>query len=100
MSADNGVYIGRFPTDEGFEYRVAYAQAIENTDYRDYMRWMRCDEEAARREAAESILLTFGARKVFVTEEDAWKEAALIHGKMEWTEYGVSLLEFDRPFPT
>ena len=30
MSADNGIYIARFPTELGCEYRVAHLQAIDN----------------------------------------------------------------------
>jgi hypothetical protein len=34
MSADNGVYIARFPKADGsFEFRVAHLTNIENTDY-------------------------------------------------------------------
>lgn len=41
MSADNGIYIATFPTDNGGEeYRVTHAQAIENVEdeycVRDY----------------------------------------------------------------
>ena len=35
MSADNGIYVGKFPTVDpnNFEYRVIHAQAIENLSY-------------------------------------------------------------------
>lgn len=39
MSADNGIYIAKFPTKQcGEEYRVTHATAIENVDYDEYVR--------------------------------------------------------------
>lgn len=39
MSADNGVYIGIFPTANGDkEYRVTHAQAIDNVECDEYVR--------------------------------------------------------------
>ena len=101
MSADNGIYIGRFPTgvDENFEYRVAHAQAIDNTSWQDHMRWRKCNEEFAREQANESICLVFGGCEVFTSETKAIKEANKIHDIIQWVEYGVSILVFDKPFP-
>ncbi len=90
MSADNGIYLGEFPTHEGgVEYRVIHAQAIDNVDYgtqeeQDYTRvsYFGCvpafsDIEAARKEA-------------FRLEEKIMRETGVL-------EYGVCSSKFDRP---
>lgn len=115
MSADNGIYILKTPKDEGFEYRVAELQAIENLNY---------DEEAPDAESCEKYnqylhtpcakciawdkkynsedkdVLIRNARRmwkkspVFFASEDAWLYAQ----QMDWTEYGVCRITIDREF--
>ena len=59
MSADNGIYIGKFPDG----YRVTHAQAIENIDYYPH----------GSRKELEMIRNYFGKSQVFPTYEEARK---------------------------
>jgi hypothetical protein len=87
MSADNGIYIGKFPTDSGHEYRVIHAQAIENVDYGNI------EMQNAYRFAY------FGRKGVEVFAD---RGIALVYA-YDWAkefdilEYGVVEIEFDRP---
>jgi hypothetical protein len=94
MSADNGIYIGSFPTQDGStEYRVIHAQAIENVDYGSTQ-----EQDAYR-------FLYFGGAEVFKTLDET---AALAEAHRQEAEiladpfcavleYGVNTLTFDRP---
>ena len=96
MSADNGIYIARFPltSDEkvGHEWRVVHAQAIDNCDY----------GEPEMQDAYRFAY--FGKSKSYSTEEEALKCAHEIYKRMESEEgdffileYGISFLRFSRP---
>lgn len=91
MSADNGIYIGRFPTaDGGMEYRVIHAQAIENVDY------------GTEEEQDLYRVLYFGSDSthppsVFTSRDEAYDYAHLIAEGYDILEYGVSELTFSRP---
>src|SRR5882762_7171151 len=93
MSADNGVYILRTPAPDrdGFEFRVAHAQAIENAEW------------PVQAEADEYIVATFGDSWVFSRRGRAKAVAHLIHDEIVasgwYTEYGVQVIDVDRPFP-
>lgn len=78
MSADNGIYIAKFPDG----YRVIYAQAIENISYFD-----KGTEEY-------NIVLQnyFGHSELFHTELGAYEKARNVQGEYEWTEYGIVYL--------
>lgn len=86
MSADNGIYIGIFPTtDGGKEYRVIEASAIDNVncgteEYQDHMR-----------------LLYFGKAKSLPGFVSAITEAFKLKEEYPILEYGINELEFDRP---
>lgn len=88
MSADNGIYIGEFPTSSGGkEYRVTEAAAIDNCfDQTGYSK-EDTDDYRAR---------YFGKATVFydLTEAEMY---AFDLSRKNWTEYGVQYLEFDRP---
>lgn len=92
MSADNGIYIAKFPRmngTPGFEYRVIHAQAIENCDYgtpeqQDAYRWSYFGKETAYFDKDEAAL---EANKM-ADEEEA---------EGYFLEYGVCHLDFDRP---
>lgn len=82
MSADNGIYIAKFPDG----YRVAHAAAIDNLDY-----YPEGSEE--RKQVLKDY---FGDAKVFQTHEEAYSEAKRI--EKEWVkddedfcflEYGI-----------
>lgn len=88
MSADNGVYIGRF-TDG---LRVIEAQAIDNC----------YEHEGEDPKLTEAYRVSyFGRAFVYTDADEAWKEAQRrYHRVMEdcgICEYGVSELDFKSP---
>jgi len=85
MSADNGIYIGKFPTKDGWiEYRVIEAAAIENVADGN-----RMEQDAYR-------ALYFGQAPATRSEDMAlyWAKEK---SKQFYTEYGIKVLDFDRP---
>jgi hypothetical protein len=93
ISADNGVYIGRFTKDDGFEYRVIHAQAIENCDY---------DKSFPEKLIHAYRVIYYGASEVY-DKEGAWKRAQELYEEVmkDWgiCEYGVSEIQYNEPFP-
>lgn len=76
MSADNGIYIAKFPDG----YRVCYGMAIENIDY----------YPEGSKERKKELKEHFGKSKLFKKEEDAWIEAHKMEKKWnDYLEYGV-----------
>lgn len=77
MSADNGIYIAKFPDG----YRVAMAQCIENIDY----------YPAGTKERKEMLRDYFGESKVYKFLWLARREADRIERKWykEEDEYGI-----------
>ncbi|EKD89631.1 MAG: hypothetical protein ACD_33C00023G0002 [uncultured bacterium] len=78
MSADNGIYIVKFP--DGF--RVAYAQAIEIIDY-----YLEGSDERK-----EKLKMYFGNSKVYVEKELAILAAHSLAEQYEYLDYGVRLM--------
>ena len=83
MSADNGIYIGEWLGSDGNpEYRVTYASAIDNCDYRSRFPKEFIDAQ---------VFYYFGQREVYHDLELARKEAFRILDDAEkdglWTEY-------------
>ena len=99
MSADNGIYILKTPKDnnEGFEYRVIHAQAIENIYWDDVNGY---DYENPN----PVILMDYFGNAPVLTE----KEATQLVFKMEKEvleddfcpvlEYGINTITFPKPF--
>ena len=94
MSADNGIYIGCFPIENGsIEYRVIHDQAIDNVNYGS-----KLEQDAFR-------FLYFGEKHVFQTldKDAAMAEAHRIEEEIlnddycRVLEYGITTLVFDRP---
>jgi len=88
MSADNGIYILRTPTKggDGFEYRVAHAQAIENLNYAGVVGdWY--------------TVVYFGNSEVHTGENSAFVAAAKEYEAHGWTEYGICSIKRDEEFP-
>lgn len=85
MSADNGVYIARFPTATGEEFRVVECTNIEDADY------------GTETEQDEWRSWRFENAKVFNNKEDATTYAYKLESDLQVCEYGVSYLSFDRP---
>jgi hypothetical protein len=75
MSADNGVYIAKFPDG----YRVAHAQAIENIDY----------YPAGTKERKAMLKNYFEKSDLYETKEQAFAMGYRIESEFSWTEYGV-----------
>lgn len=79
MSADNGIYIAKFPDG----YRVTHAQAIDNVDYFPEGTPERKDE----------LKNKFGRSEVFDNMNDALNKARRLEKEIEdeglWTEYGI-----------
>lgn len=83
MSADNGIYILE---TYGPEYRVVYAQAIDNV-FGDFD-----DECADWKGSPEFMKEYFGEAKVYTSVEEAWDEASLMAEKYEYLEDGICLI--------
>ena len=93
MSADNGIYILKtlmppkktnnyYESQNGYEYRVAHCQAIENIDYSDLY-----------------LPLYFGDSPVFTECSEAMNYAKTLENEIGWTEYGIEILEQEVYFP-
>ncbi len=110
MSADNGVYIGRFKhvecsrplvdergayydIEDGYEYRVAHAQAIENCDYNSGF-----DSDIPKEVIDAYRVLTYGSVPIFTDKDSAYRQAQEL-AKLQPTEYGISEIHYDVPFP-
>ena len=96
MSADNGVYIGRFTTKDDpskLEYRVIHAQAIDSCDLRQDL-----PDDVIR----ANIVMYYGQTNA-VSEEEAFEQAHNLHLDIirdgSFTEYGTCLMPYDIPFP-
>lgn len=74
MSADNGIYVAKFPDG----YRVVHAQAIDNLDY--------YKDEALRINEIHSY---FGRSTVIQTKDAALLEAHRMSKDIPILEYGV-----------
>ena len=100
MSADNGIYIGRFYSfglkskKNRFEYRVIHTQAIENCDYA--IQYPKKLIDASRVEY-------YGDADVCYTEQEAWEQAKAFYDEVMEDdgilEYGMSRINYDVPFP-
>lgn len=78
MSADNGVYIGKFKDG----YRVIYAAAIDNLDFHEPGSW---EEREVWREYWEGA-------KVYQTKAEALLAAHEMAEEIDILEYGVSMM--------
>lgn len=107
MSADNGIYIGKFPKEDqvgvlpgacDYEYRVVEGQAIDNIYFFE-------DETLARKfndENPRAIVDYFGAADV-LTQDAALnlafsKENDIMASAFPVLEYGISTLIFKKPW--
>jgi hypothetical protein len=85
MSADNGIYIAKFPDG----YRVAYAMGIDNIDY----------YPMGSKKRKKELKRYFGNSPVFEQKENAEKYAFEIYHDMERDEiehgmFGYFVLEY------
>lgn len=99
MSADNGIYILKTPSQDGFEFRVTHAQAIENI-YWDKTAPDNYDPNGN----PEEVINYFGKCKVFTNSIDALKFAQDKADKIlsddfcPILEYGISQIVLLNPF--
>lgn len=93
MSADNGVYVAKFPTSNGgVEYRVEHLQNIEDLDYE--LNGLEClpkDVVVAYRN------FSFADSFAFTDEQEAIRCAHELEESLPFTEYGVCSVEYDTP---
>ncbi len=97
MSADNGIYIAKFPIDQGksgyFEYRVVHTQNIEDCYYSDSFPKLLTDA---------TIVIVFGNAKIFYSKDKAISYAnklydEIMNSECPIVEYGISEIEFKNP---
>lgn len=94
MSADNGIYILESPGENGDEYRVISATAIENITYEPNRQGFNI----------EMLRNYFGRAKVFGNMVEATDEAwrlynEIMEGPIPVIEYGISKIVLPFPFP-
>ena len=95
MSADNGVYILRTTTTQKgvFEYRVTYAQAIENIYF----------NKLGSKKWASVVKDYFGNSMVYSTREGAWEKAGKVYDAIvnggDICEYGIEEIHVNRRYP-
>ena len=94
MSADNGIYVLRTPTDDGYEYRVQHLQAIDNLE------WDRGDEAYSDDPAIwiENARAMWRGCHAFTREGEALEYAAELLRQQPICEYGISFIDIDRRF--
>ena len=86
MSIDNGIYVLLTNTDNGPEYRVAYASSIDNI----YGEW---NAERAKYEGdINAIVSTFSESQVFHTINEALDFAEHIEHDIGYTEDGICVI--------
>jgi hypothetical protein len=97
MSADNGIYVAKFPIDDGgnpyFEYRVAELQNIEDC-------YAASDRPKYITDAM--IVVAFGDAKIYYNKDKAHTYAHklykdIMNSECPIIEYGVCELEFAKP---
>lgn len=86
MSADNGIYVLLTESEKGPEYRVTYANAIDNI----YGEWN--DKTAKYNGNIQTIKETFGEVPVFHTLNEALDFAEEIENNMDPTEDGICVI--------
>lgn len=94
MSADNGIYILRTPKGNGFEYRVANLQCIENYTWdRDHN--CESDNPDVHIENARTM---WGNCKAFYSQQEALLEADKLLRESYICEYGICSIKIPREF--
>lgn len=86
MSADNGIYVLLTESEKGPEYRVTYANAIDNI----YGEWN--DKTAKYNGNIQTIKETFGEVPVFHTLNEALDFAEELENNMDSTEDGICVI--------
>jgi hypothetical protein len=79
MSADNGIYIAKFPDG----WRVIHAQAIDNINY----------HPKGSKAYFETLNQYFGGAMLYPVEDDAWKFARQLLKQYSYVEYGIQYID-------
>lgn len=101
MSADNGIYILQTNNvnGNGFEYRVAECQAIENINYYNPVRGYN------DKIADDTMLVIYFGDCIVYNKKDAYDiadrmENDILQSEYPILEYGVSIIKIDKIFPS
>lgn len=86
MSMDNGIYVLLTETEDGPQYRVSYATAIDNI----YGEWNA--DRAKYVGDLTSIVSTFSESEVFYTLNEALDKAEEIENDIGYTEDGICVI--------
>jgi hypothetical protein len=94
MSADNGIYIGIFPEQDGKEYRVIHAQAIENLNF---------DPDTDDGFNSLWVCMLYAQAPEFFSYSDAMNhvfeiEREIMSSMCPVIEYGIVDIDFQYPF--
>ena len=95
MSADNGIYVLQTCKavscgDIEYEYRIAYAMAIDNFDYY---------EKTSTKKLKEYMVDVWGNSKVYDNRRDALQAAHELADRYLILEYGVRVIKTNYIFP-
>lgn len=97
MSADNGIYIGRWLNPDGTEeFRVCHGfeSSMTDLDRKD-------GPNAPPKEWREAMMVySWGNCPKESNVDDLANEINRLDREYEWTEYGLCRIDFDHPFPT
>lgn len=86
MSMDNGIYVLLTETEDGPQYRVAYATAIDNI----YGEWNA--DRAKYVGDLTAIVSTFSESEVYHTLNEALDKAEEIENDIGYTEDGICVI--------
>jgi hypothetical protein len=108
MSADNGVYILETPAKKGSEFRVAHLQAIDNLHCHfckkhpnKFKKGCReceigyCEHKDCKIKNARQM---WSGCEIFYSMDEAMKEADSLYDEVGYAEYGIQVIQIDRPF--
>ncbi len=87
MSSDNGVYVLKTRKGEGYEYRVAHLNAIDNLDY----------DCSTPEDIMTNARQMWRNREVFKHKVDALLAAHELADDIDLLEYGVSFIKLTDP---
>jgi len=91
MSADNGIFIGRFVNKTGeYEYRVVHT----NASYIDDYTLLESDQERH-----SFIKQCWAGTTPYTDTESAYQEAAKLYDECMIVEYGICPIYYDILFP-
>lgn len=94
MSADNGIYILKTPKGDGFEYRVAHLQGIENYEWDEQIGGCTDDPDVY----IDNARYMWKDCEVFSDEVGVMTLALKMEREYTYVEYGICCIDIDREF--